>query len=903
MKGNFNRFILKKTFYILFLTSAAYSSPYMNQGFYKQPVAVASPHLAFTNAVLPTVSTWLCRPLDVQTRNAANVATNVVVDTTISLTGSVGVHYYSDSACKIEVSSVVVTAGSNHRNFYFMSGKLNPASSLTAANVGYNSATQIHNVASYLGCTWLGGTSNWETAGNWSCGHIPTTTAGDIAVFDSNCSNCSPDRPTSMQTPYGLWLTKDFSSTVKLTSTAAMSTTVQAGGSCRIDSGTLTIGTGDFNCNGAFYQSGGTFDGVSSAITLASLSISGGSFKSTSATLNLTGALTITNAPIFDANSGVFQFSSNAVINTITPGNLNFYDVSFESYNGDYTLTGTLNVTRHLRLDETSNVLGWGGQKINGGTIAVGGDIFADNYGLSGTTLIQVIGNPAGQTISSSTTIFTLGSPMPGLQILAGANPVTFGPVVSIKGSYEVSSVGTFNNLAGTLHVYGDNTIKNFKPGPYSYNDVVINGYFPVFEMGNQTLDVLGTLTFQSDSPVPYSNQINSGFINAYGNVVVDSGGYYLSTAILTIAGNIAGQSVTGSGGAIPHMIVAAGTNPVDFVGSFIVGGNYTYSSSGTFTTTGNTLGIYANTQPVTIVPGPVHYNDVVLRGDQTDFDLSSGTMLIDGTLAVGDALPGHTINNGTLKVSGDITVYIEGYVGSGLLVMASQPGGQTIRFDSPGVIPNLEIAAGTNPVTLSGIITVSDYYKATSVGTFTTTGSTLQFLPGANVTTSITAGTENYNNIEFAGDNGGFDLNGTTINIDGLLSVSDNGFLNLPINNGILKLKGNAQFTGTGKTGTVQMQFVGGNQSLGKTALTSLPTGNILINNTGTLTLGGNVVWSTVGQTVTMTTGAINMSNRNLTIKSLSMAAGTSITRGTGTLKVNGVVIGAGPYGSGTIF
>lgn len=955
------------TVFIFLFSLTAEASPYMNPGFMKQPQAVAGPNLAFTNTAFSGISTWSCSMLTVTTRNAANVATNVGSNTTINLTGPTGVHFYSDAACKVEITSVVVTTGSSSKNVYFMAGKQNATTTLTAANAGYTSGNQNQSITSYKGCTWLGTTTTWNTATNWSCGHVPTTTAGDIAVFDSNCTNCSPDAPTVTQTPYGLWLTKDYTGTAAVTSTGFSTFTVQSGGGCNIDGGTLTIGSQAFTCSGAFYQtggvvigadgdinldnnvtitggtfttpstgtlvannsgfnwilsggtltqmgiinlqnnfftlSGGTFIGGSVPVSMKTLTLNSGSFTATSSTLSIGGNLTVSGSPTFNHNNGTVIFDVNTVTAAIIPGTINFYNVIFNSSKANYDLTGTMTVSHDFLVQEITGP-GFGDYAINGGVINVSGNLSADLFGLSGTTAVTAVGRPAGQTITSLITNSAHGAPFPHLVINTGANPVTLSAVVSVRGDYEVASVGTFNNATTALSIYGSG-ITHFYPGPYNYKDVILTGVFPVYELGGQTLTVTGDLVLESLDGYSFSNGINSGSIVAYGNVIQTVGGYYLNSATLTLAGNASGQTLSGNGGSIPSLIVATGTNAVTIQGSTMISGNYTYTNSGTFTTAGSTLSFQNSFGTCTITAGNVIYNNINMQGIDMNYDLAASTMNVDGNFDFGDAsYAAKTIDNGTVLVKGNVTAHDYGTYGSFLIKLVGNPIGQTISGTSTSDISNLEIAAGGNQVSIVGTLSLITSYKVTSVGTFDASGSTMLMKGLPNGTLNIWTLSENYNNVSFTGDEANYNLNGSTMNVTGSLAMSDASSSGYKIDNGILKASASVSSMAFGKSGSVQLQFVGTNQTYARSALASVTNGDILVNITGTLTLTNNMLWSAAGQDLTITSGAINMANKNLTTgQTLTMSAGTSITRGTGTLKVNGVTIGAGPYSGGTIF
>jgi hypothetical protein len=1011
--------------------------------------AVANSYKLAYSAIPTTtgLTTWTCTGVvTVQSQTLGGAAYTVTADTTVNLTGGSGIHFFSDSGCTTEITSVTITNGTNSSNFYFQSGK-QVSSTLTASATSYNPATQAYTVTAYYACTWLGGTTTYATTTNWSCGHVPTTTAGDIAVFDTNCTNCTPASPTSAQTPYGLWLTRDYTGTFNLGLSGTY--TVQSGGLCRVDGGTLTQGTQAFTCSGAFTQRGGTvngggaamtftgaynlvsgtfsaaastsntvafnnasglqmsggtfnagtgtitfaaassstisggtfnsstgniaangnitfsggtfktpsgagtftgasaktytisggtvvqqgaisfagalamssgtFTGGSSALSTLTLNLTGGSFTSTSGTFTITSNATFT-AAAFNANAGLVLFNPTSMP-TITLGSANFQDVTFQSSNVNFTLSGTGNVGGNLIINETSTAA-WANNSMTGGTLNVTGNVTASTDGFSGTTLIRLTGKAAGQTLTSSTTSWSYGASLPSIEIAAGTNPVTFASNVAINAaSYTVTSVGTFNNTSSTLYLYSNTNTFSLSPGTYNYNNVTMAGHTPTYNLNSTTLNVTGTLSLTEDDNYAPNDSINSGFINAYGNVTVDANGYdgqdQVSTnnsAILTLAGNASGQTLTGSGGWVPSLIVAAGSNAVTLSGTIGVNGNYTYTSSGTFTTTGSTLKIYLNTATATIKPGTVHYNNLDLSfGWHSTYDLNAQTFYADGNLKFGEqSYIGFNINNGTIAVKGNVTSFNYGNGGTGLIKLVGNSSGQTISTNTTGTsttpyFPNLEIAASTNPVTISGTVYLGGNYTMTSVGTLTVTSSTVIFEgdPSAAGTYTLKFGSESYNNVTFGGDSQNFDLNATTAHIGGNVVLSDTHYTGFTVSNGTIQVTGNASITNYGKAGSAQLKFVGASPTFTIASGASVPTGNLTVSISGTLTLGSVYTQTGSPQSMSVTSGAVNMNKNNMTIvTSLTLSSGTSVTRGTGgVLTVNGSTVGAGAYSGGTIF
>ncbi len=679
---------------------------------------------------------------------------------------------------------------------------------------------------------------------------------------------------------------------------------------------TLTISGGTFvqggviNGTGSLVVSSGTFTGVSSSITFKDVTFSGGTITSTSETFIVTEDLAVTGSPTFNHNSGIMYLGSAGAATGYSTGNLNFYNLVIDSYNADsLTITGTINVLNNFEIMDIRMNLGWGGHSLNGGVVAVTGNVTAYGAGSGGSTVIRLVGRPGGQTVTSSTTNYAQGAAIPNLNLATGTNPVTFSAAVAVFNNYQVTSVGTFNNSSTVLFLYGNGAV-SIMPGPYSYYIVYITGYSPAFNFNAQTFTVTNHLYLNLISTYAPNSAMETGNFMVYGNVTnltMPTEGYGgFNTTTITLAGNAAGQTLTSSGGYMPPIIVAAGTNPVTFSGDISIAGfSYTYLNSGTFTSTGSTLRLSFGAGTFEVTPGNVRYNNVEMKGYGTYYDLNGGTFYVDGTLTAGDTGYMGEINSGTIEVIGNITFDGSGYGGTATIKAKSSGSGQSITTTADTIyMPSLEIDAGANNVTLSGYVYVIGNYRMLGVGTLTTTGSTLR-IESDTTTVDIVTGTEVYNNVRISGYRGNYNLNNSTMRVGGTLQIGDYHSSAGTITNGLIEAAGNVDFVDIGHTGNYRLSFTGTNQTLASSggASTGKPTGNITVSLSGTLTLTAAMVFNTAGQTFSVTSGAVNMNGQNLTGRIVTLSSGTSITRNGGTLRQNTTVIGAGAWTSGTVF
>ncbi|OFZ22602.1 MAG: hypothetical protein A2X94_04460 [Bdellovibrionales bacterium GWB1_55_8] len=419
---------------------------------------------------------------------------------------------------------------------------------------------------------------------------------------------------------------------------------------------------------------------------------------------------------------------------------------------------------------------------------------------------------------------------------------------------YAVNGNPSFNSNGGTLSFTPNTTTASVTPGLATYNHVTFRGSWVGFNLNAGTMNVAGTLTVGNAFGGNYA--MNSGTIAASGNVTIADYGY-VGTAIIRLTGNAGGQTITGAGSApCPNLTIDAGANNVTLSGIITVAGDFQLSSVGTLNTAGSTL-VFAGGNTRSIVPGTVTYNDVKFQGTYGTYNLNSGTMNIGGNLTIGDQSGGNQgINSGTLAVTGNVNVAGYGNVGSAVIQLTGNAAGQTITGAGTAPLPNLNITAGANPVTLSGTITVVGNYQLSSVGTFNVTGSTLVFAAGTSRT--ITPGAATYGNVKFHGTYANYDLSSGTMKIGGDLTLGDPVSTNNAINSGTLSVAGNVTITGNGYIGTSIVEITGnasGQTITGGGAAAPMPhltiaAGANNVSISGTLLVQGNytVTSGTVG-------------------------------------------------------
>jgi fibronectin-binding autotransporter adhesin len=485
---------------------------------------------------------------------------------------------------------------------------------------------------------------------------------------------------------------------------------------------------------------------------------------------------------------------------------------------------------------------------------------------------------------------------------------------VVISGKLHVET-GAFTFPANTLQLYSDVTFKSSATvtatnstllltctynvtciinNSASFNHLSIQGSYTNYNLSGGTINVSGDLTLgDSWGPSELGQVINSGTINVSGNISVINNGFR-GSALIVATGNSSGQIITGIANRfMPSLKIASGANPITFSGQLFISNGFTYTSSGAFNVAGSTISVwcpYGLVCPIT--PGSVTYNNFSLTSYYGGFNLGGGTLKVNGSFSGGDTYGtgyvNQKIDNGTIMAYGDVAVINNGYQGTASVVVAGNSTGQTITGNGPRfALPNLTISAGTNPVTFTGIITTASTFTMNSVGTFTTSGSTLYLSCDYNITCSINPGSAVYNNVTLVGFYSSYTLNGNTMNVNGDLSFGDSfgsGYQNQPINSGTFNVSGNVNVINNGNAGTATILLSGNPSGQTISSSTSRNTPHLQINSgANTVSIGASMkVYGNLG----ITSGTLNMTGNNLAVTSaVTIASGSTLTKGGGTL------------------
>lgn len=502
-----------------------------------------------------------------------------------------------------------------------------------------------------------------------------------------------------------------------------------------------------------------------------------------------------------------------------------------------------------------------------------------------------------GAFVGSSSTSDTIT--VSGPVVLNGGSFQSTSGKFYVSGSwYSVGGSMSFSANSGEILFSIDSGTTSITTGTETYQKVTFGGYAAVFNLNNSTMTIAGDLTLSVAGGGQY---FNTGQLKVAGNVTA-SGARNSDSESVILTGNPSGQTLSTSGGGyIPNLEIATGANPVTFSGTVSIKNSFKVTSVGTTTTTGSTLSFSRSFGTLTIAPGSIAYNNIQISNYTADTDFGGATMTINGnlTLGSGSAGDGGNFNNGTLNVAGDLTTLATMSIsGSALFRLVGNPSGQTITSNGATAgVSNLEIAAGANNVTFGSAVTISGNYTLTSVGTLNTASSTLNF---ESSSVSIHPGAVIYNDVTFWVAWGGstFNLNSSTFNIGGNLTLNATGGYAMTLGSGTLSVAKDVTSMGSTQIGgSANLTLVGSSdQTVSSTGGGTFPTGNVVVNTTGgaSMVLGSAVAWNGGSQTVTVTSGAINQAGYNLTLHALDLQSNT-LTRNGGVLVVNGATLGAG--------
>ncbi|MBE7466924.1 MAG: hypothetical protein HS116_25925 [Planctomycetes bacterium] len=596
------------------------------------------------------------------------------------------------------------------------------------------------------------------------------------------------------------------------------------------DAATFGSGSANITMTGSFTLNGGSFTTTSGATAInAPATLSGG-------TLTANGPITFGTASSLALDGGTFAAGASAITFT-SPASATQSAGFFNASTGTLTVGGSWTMAGGVFNGAAGAVVFTGGFTLNAGTFKVPSTTVTSN---------------GGWTVSG------------GAFDLSNNGTVVFGNTQTIQGSHTLGNV-RFNDGSSTARTY-----------TVSFGTV---------------LTVSGTLGLSSGLAGNAADLINTGTLEALGDIsVLDAGGGIGGTATLRIAGTGA-QTLTGSGsttsGNLPPIEIAKPSGTLFLSGIVRTASHWTYTS-GTLDTSGHTM-VFAGTLTIsgTHTLGDVSFNDNAAAN--AVYTIAFGTTLnVSGTLSLSSGTAGvatDTIVTGTLNALGNVVATPAGSgIGGTALLRIAGSANQTLTGSGSttnGNLPPVEIAKPSGTLFLSGTIRTGNNWTYTG-GTLDPAGSSLVF--AAALTISGSHALQDVMFFDNAAANVAYTVAfGTTLTVRGNLLLSSGlpGVFGDSVNSGVIEVQGHVSAVdfGGGMGGSATIRLIGtGAQTL--TGSGSPTNGNLpgiqIAKPSGTLTLSGII---RTASSWTYASGALNVTGSTLVF------AGTLTVSGSHTL------------------
>lgn len=694
-------------------------------------------------------------------------------------------------------------------------------------------------------CNWQSsGSASWNTSGNWSCGHVPTTS--DIATFTS---------------AYNTSVTLDANVDV-----SGINIGSSYSGTFTQGSYTIQVGTGNFvQSSGIFTASTYTFN-VKGSITL-----SGGTFNNGGGTVNLnastgTQTITCTGSPFNLVTMNQTNFSSTVTISsgcTVPVGT----DPTLQlGYINGITVNGALSGSGTLKLKGYNNGSTWYNPKL---TLSCGNSSCLSGFsGLDLASANNATTSGIALTISGSGTVFdtssysTINISTDSLILSSSASFIAPTGTINIKDSITINPGTTFNANGGTLNFNSSDSAQTVTCSQAT------NFNFITISTGNQRTFTLGsgcTATLSASHPTIYSPVVingtlnNSGTANVAYNVTVGSDGIFGGTVNLN--SNSSTQTITCSGS--PFNLVTM---------------NQTTFSTNVTISSGCTV--------------PVGDNPTLQVGGSSSGLTVNGTLSGSGTLKLKGYNNGTTWYNPPLTLSCGNSSCLSGFTGLDFTTANNNTASYPLTISGAGTSFNANNYSTLKLVYLilsssavftapSGTMNIPRELTINSGTTFNANGGTINFngLSG----TSLNCGSTTLNNVIINKDQAIYPVTPTSACTMKNLTITQ-GYISNPASAYTWNVTGD--FTQTPNTTLGGANFtlnLSGSSNQAFTWTTGTMSSNLTVNKTaGVVTLGNNL---TVGspRTCTITAGTFDING-----KTFACTGGFTVANG-GTLRLIG--------------
>ena len=588
---------------------------------------------------------------------------------------------------------------------------------------------------------WIGGTGNWNSAGNWSPAQVPT--AADNAIITSS-GTYTVTVPAGSTATAGSILVGGASGAQTLAIDRA---TLTIGGASLIDTnGQLSLlvaqstltGAGSLTVNGILNWANGTMSGAGTTTIGSSgiLSIGSG---------GVTSGRTLNNGGIGTWSGGNLTMSAGAVFNNLAGGT---FDVTAD---GRLSGSATTPINNSGLFRQTAGTAGTiiTAPFNNGGTLAV----LAQTLNLNlGGTHTGIMSNALGATLNfgGGSHVLTGSSFVTGpgvLSLSGGATTLTAGGTFDVTGSTLNINTGTAT-LSSSCNITGTTLNIGGTGGTVLYNSA---GSVAAVNITAGTLATLGGI-----NPVTVTGPLTLGGGKITNAIVTANGGLFINgnvtlngaklvnpgTAIWS-AGNITGLN----GSVISNLLGATFINTFD--GSIATGAGATpiFVNAGSFQKAGATAP--AGTTSIDfqfINTGTVEVQTNTLR--YTINQQTAGLTLLDGGgLSAQSPQPlqflgGSLVGTGLVTVANTVNILNSSTISPGLPLGEldisgnyQQTASGNLNIELGGYLP----ATGFDLVTVTaggagGVATLGGTLNVTLTNGFSpTNGATFTFLTAAS--------------------------------------------------------------------------------------------------------------------------------------------------------------------------
>jgi hypothetical protein len=536
--------------------------------------------------------------------------------------------------------------------------------------------------------TWDGGCgldTSWSCAGNWSENVVPGP--ADTATFGAKSPGNSTVDPSYGGSIATIAINAGYTGTVDL----ARSLTVSK----------------------AFTQKTGSFDAAGQALTLKTLTLSGGTFTASSGTTAVNSTLKITGTPTFDANGGTVEF--NGAAGVLTCGGVAFNLVTFSHASGAKTVGS-----------DCSLPLGNDPDAGSGGSIKLNGS-------LSGTGTLTTSGT---LTLGSTGSLSGFSGLSAGVLTVNGAYDFGAYAVFSVGKTFTLSPGGDFTAPSGTASFAGAFTLDSgagfhANGGAVSFGGAVSS----TFSCGNQSFNLVrfdhtaGRKTIGSDCSLPLGSDPTLGEASG---ASVSLNGSLSGTGTLTARQTFVMNSTASLSG-FSGLVTKSGLT--------MSGASANFGSYGTFSIDGN----FAQTGGTVKVPTGAKFEGQFALKSGAIFDAPTiGSIAFANNFTVGSGAT-FNANEGAVVFGGSHSSSIScGSATFNLVVFAHAAGAKTVGSTCSFPLGNSPSAGSGGSITLNGTLSGSGVLTTSGTLTLAPSGE-LSGFSGLNAADLTVNGTHNF--------------------------------------------------------------------------------------------------------------------------------------------------------------